>query len=1098
MTIKNCPSQERLLGYSLGTLPPEDARQIEEHVHACLECEGTLNLADGQNDTILSELRKGPPPEIPIVEFPEPSKSQGDGVPAAALVPKPSADAQAGERTLGNYILLEQIGAGGMGQVFKARHRRMDRIVALKLLPAKSMADPNVIARFEREVKAAARLTHPNIVAAFDADQADNVHFLVMEYVQGKDLSALVKTAGPLSEAKAIDCILQAARGLGAAHAEGIVHRDIKPANLLLDKKGIVKILDMGLASIHDDTIAQVELTATGAVMGTVDYMAPEQALDTKTADARADIYSLGCTLFYLLTGRATYQGDTLTARLLAHQGQPIPELRSIRSDVSTELEDIFRKMVAKKIGDRYQSMAELIADLERLGNPATIAFAQDNQSVGSEATRVMVPPAQPTPPGLTSPAEGGGNRRKRLLMCIGAAAAAMILLAVIVIVNRNDGTKLVVEVNEPGAKIVVRDDEGVVEVTRASEKDPVEIRVKPGTHRIVVTKAGFETESVDHVEVKAGKSKPIRVSLDKSSDKVDVKDLATVKPAIPSVKPEKSAPPVVDSPKPAAPEMVVGAKEPAVEPKMPAASIIALETPAFQEWLKVVAEMTANKRDKAVIQKLQELNPGFEGRLERTGAGEYQLKSQHVTDISPLRAVSNMKSLYLECNALKDLSPLKGLPLKSLGCQGVHAADLSPLQGVPLTRFEWSYNNIGDLSQLRGLPLEEFSIIHSPVGDLSFLRGMPLRTIYVLGAHVGDLSPLQGMRLKSLTCIGNRVFDLSPLKGMPLEMLNCGLTSISDLSPLEGMPLKELYFGATIVSDLTPLKGMPLINLGCAVTEVSDLSPLSGMPLTALDIRNTLVKDLSPLEGPTLSQINFTPENISKGIDILREMKNLKSLGTAYQESISKEDFWKKYDAGDYAPKPPVTTPGDPAFQQWVKEVAAMPAEQQAQAVARKLQELNSGFDGQFTHQIEHDEVTAFQFFAGSVKDISPMLALKSLKDLSCLGGGHHSNATRRVSRPVAAQRNGIDSLDLQVDADFGSFATERDAAGGAELFEYADQRLVTFEGDGTDLSFVWHDRRPQLIASGRDALAKFGLLEYGDHGPGSVEGDAVDILGL
>src|SRR5262249_51945683 len=160
-----------------------------------------------------------------------------------------------------------------------------------------------------------------NIVTAFDADNANGVHLLVMQYVEGSDLSALVKRNGPLPVAHAVNCILQAAKGLEFAHKKGIVHRDIKPANLLLDKEGTVKILDMGLArlSADGDPGPQAELTNTGAVMGTVDYMAPEQALDTKTADARADIYSLGCTLFYLLTGRATFQGDSLMKKLLAH-----------------------------------------------------------------------------------------------------------------------------------------------------------------------------------------------------------------------------------------------------------------------------------------------------------------------------------------------------------------------------------------------------------------------------------------------------------------------------------------------------------------------------------------------------------------------------------------------------------------------------------------------------------------------------------------------------------------------------------------------------------------------------------------------------------
>ncbi len=231
-----------------------------------------------------------------------------------------------------NYVLLEKIGAGGMGQVFRARHKRLGRIVAVKVLSPGIVKNESAVARFQREVRAAAKLSHPNIVAAYDAGCAKDVHFLAMELVEGSDLAALVKKNGPFPLPQALNYVLQAARGLAAAHAEGIIHRDIKPANLLLDKEGTVKILDLGLARLQEDAAGQAELTSTGAVMGTVDYMAPEQALNTKAADVRADVYSLGCTLYYLLTGKPAYSGDSLMSRLLAHRDLAIPSLTGQRS----------------------------------------------------------------------------------------------------------------------------------------------------------------------------------------------------------------------------------------------------------------------------------------------------------------------------------------------------------------------------------------------------------------------------------------------------------------------------------------------------------------------------------------------------------------------------------------------------------------------------------------------------------------------------------------------------------------------------------------------------------------------------------------------
>lgn len=264
----------------------------------------------------------------------------------------------------GEYSILDKLGEGGMGQVMKAEHRRMKRIVALKLISSDALDDADSIRRFQQEVQAAARLIHTNIVTAFDANEHDGVHYYVMEYVEGIDLGALLKTHGPLPVATALDYALQAARGLAYAHTKGIIHRDIKPSNLLVDRDGTLKILDMGLARIehHDDS---PQLTTDGQVLGTVDFMAPEQAVDTHAVDARADIYSLGCTLYRLLTGELLYQGETIMRKLMAHRESPIPSLREKRSDIPAAVDLIWRKMVAKVADDRQQTMGEVIAQLE-------------------------------------------------------------------------------------------------------------------------------------------------------------------------------------------------------------------------------------------------------------------------------------------------------------------------------------------------------------------------------------------------------------------------------------------------------------------------------------------------------------------------------------------------------------------------------------------------------------------------------------------------------------------------------------------------------------------------------------------------------------
>ena len=274
---------------------------------------------------------------------------------------------------LGDYQIIEHIGGGGMGTVYKALHVRMGRVVALKVLRPEIQQNRQLVQRFDREVRAAARLTHPNIVAALDAREQDGLHFLITEFIDGMDLEAKLRSSGPLPVAVAADFVLQAARGLDYAHHQGVIHRDIKPANLLRDQHGVVKILDMGLARLDADTVTTAtDLTNSGMVLGTAAYMAPEQARDIRRADARSDIYSLGCTLFYLLTGRHAFSGATALDTVLSHLSQPIPSLTAADASIPPALEEIFRRMVAKDPNDRYQTAAELVRALEQLKLPSS------------------------------------------------------------------------------------------------------------------------------------------------------------------------------------------------------------------------------------------------------------------------------------------------------------------------------------------------------------------------------------------------------------------------------------------------------------------------------------------------------------------------------------------------------------------------------------------------------------------------------------------------------------------------------------------------------------------------------------------------------
>ncbi|WP_254508174.1 protein kinase domain-containing protein [Anatilimnocola floriformis] len=304
---------------------------------------------------------------------------------------------------IGNYDVLERLGAGGMGTVFKARHRRMKRLVALKVLAGKLSQNPIFVKRFQREVETIASLGHPNVVMAYDADESDVGHFLVMELVNGRDLAACVADQGVFPVSLAVHCILQTARGLAYAHAQGIIHRDIKPHNLLLDEQGVVKVTDLGLARLNHGATGPAsgfDVTMAGGVIGTADYMPPEQAVDSTTIDHRADIYSLGCTLYFLLVGRPPFSGPTMMSVLLKHRDGKIPSLTAERSEVTAELDGLFQRMLSIEPDERIQSMAEVVSELETIsqnlpvdeidtGNGLEITFGDSGSSGSTVHTRI-------------------------------------------------------------------------------------------------------------------------------------------------------------------------------------------------------------------------------------------------------------------------------------------------------------------------------------------------------------------------------------------------------------------------------------------------------------------------------------------------------------------------------------------------------------------------------------------------------------------------------------------------------------------------------------------------------------------------------------
>jgi serine/threonine protein kinase len=290
------------------------------------------------------------------------------------------------------YVLLDLLGKGGTGQVFKAEHGTLGRVVALKILSREATRLPEVVARFRRKVKLMARFDHPNLVPAYDAGCREGVYYLVMGYVDGEDLGVVSKRFHPLPVDYVVDYLLQAASGLAYAHQRGIYHRNVKPSNILVDQQGIVKVIGLGLARIDvaGDFNLEDELTQGGMTLGTLDYMAPEQLADASSVDARADVYSLGCTLYRVLCGRLPYPYKKARDKALAHRNKPIPRLTDIRPEVSDSLERVYERMMAKQPADRYATMEDLIAGLQAITDDLV------RPTIPAPASQPAAPAAEP------------------------------------------------------------------------------------------------------------------------------------------------------------------------------------------------------------------------------------------------------------------------------------------------------------------------------------------------------------------------------------------------------------------------------------------------------------------------------------------------------------------------------------------------------------------------------------------------------------------------------------------------------------------------------------------------------------------------------
>jgi len=463
MPTATCPSTDELRALSLGETHAEASESLLEHVANCTDCQAELETVDQHSDSLIASLRAD--------DLGEPFEQEAayQTALAKALVAYSIVSSEQGvipelPKQIGEYEILRPLGHGGMGSVWLARHTKLGREVALKLLSRHRWPHPQMRERFEAEMRAIGRLSHPNIVIAHDARDVGGCAVLVTEYVDGFDLGKLLQRTGPLPVTEACEIVRQVAVALEYTHSQGFVHRDIKPSNVMLSRSGSIKLLDLGLARLQLDEGA-AEMTATGQSLGTADYMAPEQVSDARSVDIRADIYSLGCTLMKLLTGRAPFaEQPTSFAKMTSHvSGQP-PRLESLRADIPPALSELVARMLAKRPEERPQSPEDIRQALTALCAGSDLGQLVERAEACTPLSEVSQPALATAEAvsGTSARSRSGSGWLHRRVPTYTAIAAGFFgfllggLLSIIIIITNPDGTKSVLKLAE-GSKVEIQ-----------------------------------------------------------------------------------------------------------------------------------------------------------------------------------------------------------------------------------------------------------------------------------------------------------------------------------------------------------------------------------------------------------------------------------------------------------------------------------------------------------------------------------------------------------------------------------------------------------------------------------------------------------------
>ncbi len=532
------PTDQTLSDFGLGKLDDGSAESVVQHLEVCAECES--RVAGMSGDSFLGRLRNAHESSAVSSQVAISASPPGDTLPPG-LADHP------------DFEIVRELGRGGMGVVYLARNRLLERMEVLKEGGGHLVNRPGVLDRFLREIQSAAKLQHKNIVTAYSAMRLGEGIVLSMEYVEGEDLAKLVKSDGPLPVANACYFVYQAAMGLQHAHERGMVHRDIKPANLILareGKKAVVKVLDFGLAKVTSEGQVDGGLTREGQMLGTPDYISPEQIRDAQKADIRADIYSLGCTFYFLLTGHPPFRGASLYDLCQAHFSMDAAPLNLVRPEVPAELASLVAKMLAKEPGRRFQTPGEVAQALTRffktggntaIGSSPEISRVSQASAVTvsdqSPAPRPAVPrvapvpipadlpqtvawesliefketerstaPLKPQPPAAKAPA-----RPIQWVWPATATGALLVGLFASVVFRTSNGTLVFDQLHE-NAVVTADGNTITVEWPEGQGKGHARVTIPAGKHHVKVAMNGVEVTGRE-VTVEAGKEKPFKVN---------------------------------------------------------------------------------------------------------------------------------------------------------------------------------------------------------------------------------------------------------------------------------------------------------------------------------------------------------------------------------------------------------------------------------------------------------------------------------------------------------------------------------------------------------------------------------------------------------